>query len=211
MRRPFAAAFASVVFVIAAGCGDGGGTTITTREPQALPTLAISSGLSEVDQVLRAAVGRDVIELAGLTGYQKRPCRSLGEESPEPACRDGEDPGDEVEVLAATTCEDGWVRPENVPDAFRLSLNPGPPTVLAIFVPNTSEALFGGFGAGAAAVLSVGEHDDGEPRGVALYIERGRVVWIRNSCGNIDELLAPDNIASFIVEPQPGSSDAGGP
>ena len=184
------------------GCGDDGTdtTTSTSEPPEPRPTLAVSSGMPEVDQVLVAAIGKDDIELAALTGYQTRPCAA--EAGIDPTCRPGEDVGTEIEVLAASSCDDGWVRPEEVPDAFRLALEPDTPELLAVYRPAYAEGTFGGgFSASTVAVFDTGERDDGTPKGVALHINNGRVVWLETDCPELSELLAPDRIAEFIIEP----------
>lgn len=202
MLRPAACiAPIAIAALFFAACGDDGTdtTTSTSEPPQPRPTLAVSSGLPEVDQLLVAAIGKDDIELAALTGYQTVPCVTDGGA---PACRANESAGDEIEVLPASSCEDGFVRPEEVPDAFRLALEPDTPELLAVYRPNYAEGTFGdGFGATTVAVFDTGTRDDGTPKGVALHIKDGRVVWIETDCPELSELLAPDRIAEFIIEP----------
>jgi hypothetical protein len=91
-----------------------------------------------------------------------------------------------------------------VPDAFRLALAPDEPSLAAVYLPNYAEATFGGgFGATIVAVFRTGAHEDGQPKGTSFHISNGRVVWIQNDCTNFDELLTPDRIASFVIEPTP--------
>ena len=182
-------------------CGGDGTetTTTTTTPPEPRPTLAQSSGLPEVDQLLVAAIAKDDIELAALTGYQRVPC---GTDDVAPACREGEENGTEVDALAASACDDGWVRPEEVPDAFRLALEPDTPELLAVYRPVYADGTFGdGFGATTVAVFDTGTREDGTPKGVALHINEGRVVWIEADCPELSELLLPERIESFIIEP----------
>lgn len=192
-----------MAFFAACG-GDGGdtGTIVTERTVAARPSLPESTGFAEVDQVIIAALARDDIELAGLTGYQRLPCRAPDAEGTEPLCRAGEEPGTVVEVLAGSSCENSWVRPESVPDAYRLSLASGSPKLLTVYVPRITEATFGGgFGATSVAVFDTGVKDTGLARGVALYINNGRTVWLRGDCRELDELLAPELVESYLIEP----------
>ena len=187
---------------VAACSDDGTTTTVRTTEPDPLPTLAVSTNDPSLDQVIMEALARNDIELAGLTGYQIRPCGPVGQAGEEPECREGEEPGTEVEVFAGSSCTNAWVRPETVPDAFRLSLAPDEPTLLAVYVPNYPEGTFGGgFGATAVAVFGTGSRVDGTPKGVSMHVLDGRVVWLQNDCANVSELLSQDGIASFIIEP----------
>ena len=94
------------------------------------------------------------------------------------------------------------MRPEEVPDAFRLALEPDTPELLAVYTPVYADGTFGGgFGAGQVAVFDTGSREDGTPKGVALHINNGRVVWIETDCPELSELLAPDRIGEFIIEP----------
>lgn len=197
------AVLSTVTLLVVAACGDDGTdtTTSTATPPEARPTLAVSSGLPEVDQVLVAAIGKDDIELAALSGYQRVACGAVGSFLA-PACRATDSVGDQVEVLPASACEDGWVRPEEVPDAFRLALEPDTPKLLAVYRPVYADGTFGGgFGATVVAVFDTGSREDGTPKGVALHLKEGRVVRIEADCPDLSELLAPDRIGSFIIEP----------
>jgi hypothetical protein len=191
---------AAIAATFVACGGDGTETTTSTSEPpRPRPTLAVSSGLPEIDQLLIAAIAKDDIELAALSGYQRIAC---GTGDGTPVCRENEPEGTEVDVLAASACEDGWVRPEEVPDAFRLALEPDTPQLLAVYRPVYPEGAFGSnLGATAVAVLDTGSRDDGTPKGVALHIREGRVVWIETDCPELSELLDPARIESFIIEP----------
>jgi len=194
--------------LIAFACGGGSGTTVTERTvsadetPRPKPTLEMSSGFAEVDAVIAAALAQDDIELAGLTGYQKLPCRAPEEAGDGPECREGESAGAEVEVLAATTCENAWVRPEAVPDAYKVSFAPDPPELVAVYTPRFSDTAFGGgFGATAVAVFKTGIHENGLTRGTALYINKGRTVWIRSDCADLVELLDPAGVDTYLIAP----------
>jgi hypothetical protein len=175
---------------------------VSTNEPRPEPTLAVSTGDLSLDKVIVESLSRDDIALAGLTGYQLRPCVPVGTPAEEPECREGEEPDTEVEVLAGSSCTNAWIRPEVVPDAFRLSLAPDEPKLLAVYRPTYAEGTFGGgFGAAAVAVFDTGARVDGTPKGVSMHILDGRIVWLQNDCANVSELLEPDRIASFIIEP----------
>ncbi|MBI5288069.1 MAG: hypothetical protein HY873_03760 [Chloroflexi bacterium] len=199
--------------LIGAACGGGSGTTVTERTVGARtfipkPTLEASSGFPEVDAVIAAALVQDDIELAGLTGYQTLPCETAEEAGDGPECREGESPGTEVEVLAATTCENGWVRPEAVPDAYKVSFAPDPPELIAVYTPRFNDSTFGGgFGATAVAVFKTGVRENGLTRGAALYINKGRTVWIRGDCADLVELLDPAGIDAYLIAP-PGADAA---
>jgi hypothetical protein len=89
-----------------------------------------------------------------------------------------------------------------VPDAYRLSLAPGPPKLVAAYTPRFTDSTFGGgFGATVVAVFDTGVKDTGLARGVALYINNGRTVWLRGDCRELDELLAPELVESYLIEP----------
>jgi len=212
MLRPAGIILATAFAVFAfAACGGGGGTTVTERTVPVSgtavprPTLETSTGFPEVDAVIAAALVQDHIELAGLTGYQVLACRPPEEPGDGPPCREGESAGAEIEVMAATTCENGWVRPEAVPDAYTLSFAPDPPELVAVYTPRFTDATFGGgFGATAVAVFKTGIHEEtGLTRGTALYIDKGRTVWLRGDCTDLVELLDPSGIETYLIAPAP--------
>lgn len=205
MSRLTAFAFAALLLALPlAGCGgDDTTTTVSTSAPQPDPTLAVSTNDPSLDKVIVEALARDEIALAGLTGYQTEACRAAAEPGENPECREDEESGTEVEVLAGSSCSNAWVRPELVPDAFRLSLAPEEPRLVAVYTPAYPEGTFGGgFGATAVAVFDTGLKVDGTAKGVALHVLDGRVVWLQNDCADASELLAPDRVASFIIPPE---------
>lgn len=190
----------------AAACSDDGGTTevVVTRDPESQPTtnIPVVTGMPDVDHLIDAAVRKDDIELAGLTQYQQIPCATAAGPSG-PECRAGESEGDVVESLAASSCDDGWVRPENVPDAYRLALEPGDPKLLAVYRPAYAEDEFGGgHGGQVVAIFDTGLRDDGTPKGTALHMDPGKVVWLETDCGGLANLLDPARAASYIIEPE---------
>lgn len=158
------------------------------------------TGISALDQVLGAAIAVDDIELAGLTGYSKVACKKDSSEEPDapPLCREDEPDGAQVEVLPSTACDNHWVRPEQVPDAFQANLQ-AKPELLVVVKPRVSPTTFGGgFGAEEAAIFQTGTHAEGPLAGVALHIKNGRVVWIEADCHNLFELVAPEKVDSFL-------------
>lgn len=208
-----------VSFSLGACGGDDGPSVVeTTRQPgtpQNVPTP--TTGIPELDQVINAALARDYIELAGLTGYQRVACASDSAEGPgaPPVCRSGEEDGTEVEVLPVSACEGTWVRPEQVPDAFRGSLSEGELRVAAVFRPNlSSDAFGGGFGAEYGIALGTGPAGDGTTNGAVFQVKDGRVVWIQQACapptgGNLEQLIEPGRVQEFIVAPAGAQPTAG--
>ena len=207
MARNAACSVAAAVLIASfiAGCR-GGGTKTTVRTVTASePTRAVITGDGPLDQVIAAALVSDDIELAGLAGYQKIACRKDSAQRPgdPPACRETEADGALVEVLPVTACEGGWVRPEQVPDAFRAALRSGTPRILAVFKPRATPAAFGGgFGAEQVVVFRTGTHPDTQPQGVALHIKNGRVVRIESDCRNVLLLIASEKVDAFIIDPR---------
>jgi hypothetical protein len=200
---------AAVLFgAIAIACSDGGTeTTVETSVARPVPTPDRTTGVPELDTLLRAAVANDFIELAGLTGYQRLACET--EPPPDafvPACREDESAGAEVEVFPTSACEPSWVRPEQVPDAYSRAFGGETATVVTAYVPSTPEGLLGGgFGAGQVVVLRTGTHEDGQPLGTALHVLEGRVVWLEQDCQNIVELFPAERVQSFILERPAGT------
>jgi len=197
-------AVTAIFVVLAAACG--GGSTKTTTRTVAIPasTAVAVTGDGAVDQVIAAALAGDEIELAGLVGYQKIACKKdsrQGSGDP-PLCRESESDGTAVEVFASTGCEGAWIRPEQVPDVFRVGLPKGAPKLLAVFRPrDVSSRLGSSFGADQVAVFRVGTHGDGQASGAALHLKNGRVVWFESDCRNVLELIAPQKIEGFILDP----------
>lgn len=210
MRGPRLLALVCVALLLTAtaACSDGGGTTevVVTRDPSSNPDadIPVVTGMPDVDHLIDAAIRKDDIELAGLTQYQSLPCTIDPAAGGPPPCREDENDGAVVEVLAASSCEDGWVRPENVPDAYRLALEPDTPKLITVYRPNYPAGTYGAdLGGLVVAVFDTGLRDDGTPKGVALHMNPGRIVWIETDCGGLPELLDPARAASYILEPEP--------
>jgi hypothetical protein len=188
-------------------CNGGGGSKATpppsgdppTRVPIKVP------GTEPVVLVLNAALAGDTIELARLTGYAEVACKKdvAGSGGP-PACRDNESDGQAVMVLARLDCEGGWVRPEQVSDAYRAALN-GPAKLLALFVPKPNPSAYGGnLGVQYVMVMQTGTRSDGTADGFALHIRDGRVLMLQTPCTGLLQLIDPATVSSYIVAP--GSS-----
>ena len=201
-------AAAAVLTTLAAACG-GGSSKITTRTvgpstaaPAATRVVVTHDGA--VDQVITAAIASDEIELAGLVGYQKIACKKdsrQGSGDP-PICRATESDGTAVEVLASSGCDATWTRPEQVPDIFRAGLPKGASQILAVFRPKPAPSPYGlDFATDQVAVFHVGTHGDGQASGVALHIKNGRIVWFESDCRNLLELIAPEKVDAFILDP----------
>lgn len=196
-------ALAAILVALAAACG--GGSTKTTTRTVAVPasTRAAVTGDGAVDQVIAAALASNEIELAGLVGYQKIACKKDSRQGPgdPPLCRDNESDGTAVEVFASTGCDGTWVRPEQVPDVFRAGIPKGA-KLLAVFRPkDVASRLGSSFGADHVAVFRVGAHGDGQASGAALHLKNGRIVWFEADCRNVLELIAPDRVEAFILDP----------
>ena len=160
-----------------------------------------------LDQTIGAALAADEIELAGLAGYSRVACKKDSTEraGAPPACRDNESDGAQVEVMPSSGCDTGWVRPEQLPDAFRFNLSSQKPVLVSVYKPSTNPAEFGGgFGADAVAVFRTNKHAEGPDAGVALHIKGSRVVWIEADCRNLNELTAPPRVESIIFDPAVG-------
>jgi hypothetical protein len=201
-------AAAVLVSVFAAACGGDSDTkTVTRTVVDAGPTrppIASVTGDGTIDQIIDAVVRADDIALAGLSGYQRVPCKigTPEELAGAPPCRDAETDGTAVEVLASTACTNGWIRPEQVPDAYRYNLAPDKPQLILVFKPLPGPTTYGnGFGATTTIVARTRTSTDGQPGGVALHINNGRIAWVEASCLNISELTAPDRIESVIYDP----------
>ncbi len=196
-------ALTAILVALAAACG-GGGAKTTTRTVAVPPsTRAAVTGDGAVDQVIAAALASNEIELAGLVGYQKIACKKDSRQGPgdPPLCRENEADGTSVEVFASTGCDGTWVRPEQVPDVFRTGLPKGA-KLLAVFRPkDVASRLGSSFGADYVAVFRVGTHGDGQASGAALHLKNGRIVWFEADCRNVLELIAPEKIEAFILDP----------
>ena len=211
-------AAAVVLSVLAAACsGDGSGTkTLQTVPPantskQHTPVVLTGTVL---DQTIGAALAADEIELAGLAGYSRVACKkdSTEKAGAPPACRDNESDGTEVEVLGSSGCDTGWVRPEQLPDAFRFNLSSAKPVLVSVYKPRFSPTEFGGgFGADAVAVFRTIKHAEGPDAGVALHIKGSRVVWIEADCHNLTELNAPARVDSVLFDPAFGAAPTATP
>lgn len=196
-----------VLATVVVACGGGGsGTKTTVRTVTAARSPVVSTGVPELDQVAAAAASVDTIELAGLAGYQRVPCKK---NIPNPAagdpplCRESEPDEAQVEVLAAVRCDATWVRPEQVPDAFKAALGDATPSFTAAYRPKVSFSTFGGgFGAQRVVVFNTGTRPGGGDSGAAFYIKDGRIVLIANECQNFADLIGPDKVDSFIIEPK---------
>jgi hypothetical protein len=199
-------AAAVLVSVLAAACGGGGATKTVVRTVAAGPsTQPVITGDGSIDLVVDAALKADDIALAGLTGYEHVPCKKGPPEAlgAAPACRENESDGASVEVLASSGCSNGWVRPEQAPDAYRISLAPDKPELVSVIKPRLGPFVYGGgFGAQSVAVFRSKIGGDGQPGGVALHITDGRISWIEASCHNLAELTAPARVESVIFDPK---------
>ena len=208
---PALAVLAVALFAACGGGGSGTKTTIRTVIPRTVVPVA-TTGVPDLDQIILAAAGADTIELAGLTGYQRIPCKK---DIPQPAsgdpplCRNNESDGTPVEALPSWKCEGAWVRPEQVPDAFRAALGDAPPKLVAIYRPKLNWTSFGGgFGAQEVVVFDTGAQQGGGESGAAFYVRDGRVALIATACTKLSDLIAPNNVASFIIEPTGVSGSA---
>ena len=197
-------AAAAIVAALATACGGGSSKTITRTVAAPAATRVVVTGDGAVDQVIAAALAVDDIELAGLVGYQKIACKKDSPQGPgdPPLCRENEADGAAVEVFATTGCERAWIRPEQVPDVFRYNVPKGAPKLLAVFRPKNVPSSFGtNFDADHVAVFRIGTHGDGQASGAALHLKNGRVVWFESDCRNVLELIAPEKVDAFILDP----------
>jgi hypothetical protein len=206
LHRAGALALSALVLLLAAACGGGSGTTttISTPRPQPQVTPNVVTGDGEIDSLIRLAMVSDDIQLASLAGYESLACKK--EPAPgdlAPKCRDNEAEGKSVEVLPSSGCDRTFVRPEQVPDAFR-AVFPGKATdVVAAYRPKADALLYGGgFGNKQVIVFRTGLHPNGAAAGVALHVKDGRVVWIESDCDNLFALMVPERVDSFIVDPR---------
>lgn len=198
----------AIVGVMAAACGDDGTTTaVRTAPPGASPTgfQPVSTGNAQLDLTVNAALKPDVIELAGLTGYQRIACEpgASGGYAP-PACRENEDAGSEVEVLPVFRCQINWVRPEAVPPEYTQALG-SQPRLHALYEPTGGNFTYGAQYAAVIRTTPDGEAEDG----VLLLIREGRVVAVEDACGSFDDLWASRRVSFFIVQPDGAEESSG--
>lgn len=180
--------------LLVAACGGNGGGNVAVRTvAPGSPAPPVSTGIGDLDHTLTAALAGDFIELAGLTGYQLVACvaQPTGDGSP-PICREGEAPGDEVQVLLTYVCEPEWTRPEAVPDFYRELLGSNR-ELHAVYRAKT------GFLTLDAEYVGVIRTGNGE--GAALAIKGGRVITAGSNCDTFESLYGEDMVESFIIEP----------
>jgi hypothetical protein len=201
-------AAAALISVLAAACGGGGATKTVVRTVSTGPSGQgrpfVITGDSTLDLVIDAALRTDDIALAGMTGYEHVACKIGAAEGSggAPACREDESDGTLVEILASSACSNGWVRPEQAPDAYRFLLAPDKPELTSVIKPRVGPSTYGGgFGAQAVLVFRTKIGADGQPGGVALHITDGRISWLEASCHNLAELTAPDRVETVIFDP----------
>lgn len=178
---------------------DGGGDGNTTPKATPRPPAQVYTDIPNLDQALDAALKLDVIELAGLTGYQRVPCEAdPAPDTGNPVCRPGEEPGTEVEVLPVNRCNRVWLRPEGVPEEYTSALGAQPPELIAVYRPRPLPLML------PADHIAVIERPGGAARtGAALWILNGRVVAVEWDCGNFAGLLAAERVDT-VVYPRDG-------
>ena len=194
----------AVVAALLVACGGGGGASSTSQTvgPRT-PVNKVTTGVPDLDQPLNTALSGDEIEMARLTGYQKVDCSPFpGGDNPPPICRSDETSGTPVEVFGRVNCDGklAWVRPEDVPDAYRSSLGGGNVKLAGVYAPKPPAARFD---SQYVAVMT-----SGTAAGVAVYIHNGRIVAVEDACGNVSRLLGADRVASFVIQPTPGAGTA---
>lgn len=197
-----------VLATAAAACSGGGGSTSTVtpaQGPAPTPVTIKIAGTEPVVLVLNAATAGDAIELARLTGYSAKPCSSGGTAGL-PPCRDSEQDGTEVNILAQMSCDRSWIRPELVADAYMSAFRDGAQLV-ALYKPKPgAAALPADLDIEYVMVLQTGTRPEGTQDGVALHIRDGRVVMIERPCIGFLQLLAPERVGSFVVRPTPAGA-----
>lgn len=181
-----------------ASCSDDDGTETIVRTIPATTPVPIDTGIEQLDPTLNAALVGDVIELAGLTGYQRIACVEGESTEGPPPCRAGEAPGTEVEALPSAGCAQRWSRPEQAPDEYRRVLGLRR-ELAAVYRPETPS-----YGEEYVAVFrtTVSAADPAASTGVALSVLGGRVVSLEEPCDSVEDLYADDRVAEFVVEPQ---------
>jgi hypothetical protein len=177
-----------------AACSGGSSSTRTAVAP--IPRVA-NTGIPALDQSLDAALAPDDIEMARLTGYERIPCAKQ-QDAAHPQCRDNEDEGTTVEILPLLGCEPGWVRPEDLPDAYHDALVDKDPELVGVYAP---AAGIDPYNADYVAVISTGKHDNGANAAIGLHFRQGRIVAMEDDCGDSLRLLSDDRIARWLLRP----------
>ncbi|MDP9236142.1 MAG: hypothetical protein M3P30_01870 [Chloroflexota bacterium] len=181
-----------------ASCSGGGKKSPSGGSSADAPTPVSSAipGTDAVVQLLDAARTSDAIELARLTGYTSVACTTDPSvaASQAPACREGEDNGAKVEVLARLSCGGSWVRPEVVPQEYQTAMRGGPKLV-AVDNPKPVAGSFGSdLGVEQVVVMQSGTRLDGSTDGFALYVKDRRVVMLQTPCDSFLQLVSPDAV-----------------
>ena len=181
-----------------AACSDDDGTETIVRTVPATTAVPINTGIEQLDPTLNAALVADVIELAGLTGYQRVGCVEAQSTEGPPPCREGEAVGTEVEALPSTGCAQRWTRPEQVPDEYRRALGLTRELV-AVYRPQAPS-----YGEEYVAVFrtTVATAAPDASTGVAVGVFGGRVVSLEEPCDFVEDLYADARVAEFIVPPE---------
>lgn len=206
MIRSAACSFfaATLIFAAAACGGSSTKSAVSTAAPEE-GTPAAVTGDGPLDVIIDAMLRADVIEIAALTGYSRVPCKkgTADQAGGAPLCRESERDGQSVEVLPSSACGKGWVRPEQVPDAYEYNLGPDKPELFEVFKPRSGPTTYGGgFGAQQTVVIRSRTTSDGKPAGVAFHVFNGRVVWIEAGCSGLSELTAPGKVEAVIFDPK---------
>ena len=196
-----------ILFGIVAGavvaCGGGGGKGSSETVGPRTVESRVTTGIPDLDQPLNTALSGDAIEMARLTGYQRVNCSKFPVgDNPPPVCRQDEADGTSVEVFATVTCQGklSWVRPEDVPDAYKSALGGENVQLAGVYAPKPATSRFD---SQYVAVIT-----SGPPSGVGVYIHSGRIVALEDACGNASRLLAADRVASFVIQPTAGAGTA---
>lgn len=214
MRSTLIVAAIAMLALAAVACGGGDDTSDGDATPGVTPRPTsvdrAETGDRSLDGTLNTALAGNVIEMAALAGYQRRPCAVAPADASAPACREGEAAGTDVEVLPVAQCELAWVRPEALPQAFASALGDGPLRLAAVYKPAMPAGAPNAADAEYVAVIATGERS-GRPGGVALAIRGGRIVSAETDCGGLPRLVAPERVASFIVEPRAGAETTATP
>lgn len=182
-----AAAFAS--------CGGDDDTTVGTPRATAMNTRPAytgpMTGVTQLDQVIGTAVTGTDIDLAAITGYSRVACEAApADASVAPACRPSEDAGTQVEVLPAFNCARTWVRPEQVPDAYREALAGDRHILTSAYRP---VPLTLGIEADYVAVILTGD-----ATAAALFVKDGRIVAVERACQNNVAALTDGRVAESL-------------
>jgi hypothetical protein len=202
-RSAYATAALLAATVALVACGGGGSTVVRTVAP---PTVVVpSSGVSDIDHIVEAAVRGDAIKLAELTGYSHLRC---SKQPPSPArvgdppkCATDQADGTVVEALPVTGCDGGWAQPIDAVDAYRAAIAGRRATLEAAYVPVPPSSPFqAGLHEQYVAVIRV-EAEDGSARNVAFHITGGRVSWVENACPPDANLAGPERAQSFLITP----------